>query len=54
MLVDSHCHLDFPEFAGDLDGLVSRAEAAGVDTERRLWKGMVHGAVSLAGYSARL
>jgi TatD DNase family protein len=30
MLVDSHCHLDFPDFAGDLDGLVSRAEAAGV------------------------
>jgi TatD DNase family protein len=30
MLVDSHCHLDFPEFAGDLDGIVSRAEAAGV------------------------
>jgi TatD DNase family protein len=30
MLVDSHCHLDFPEFASDLDGIVSRAEAAGV------------------------
>jgi TatD DNase family protein len=30
MLVDSHCHLDFPDFAGDLDGLVARAEAAGV------------------------
>ena len=30
MLVDSHCHLDFPDFAGDLDGIVSRAEAAGV------------------------
>ena len=30
MLVDSHCHLDFPEFATDLDGVVARALAAGV------------------------
>ncbi|MBB5045747.1 TatD DNase family protein [Rhodopseudomonas rhenobacensis] len=30
MLIDSHCHLDFPDFADDLDGIVSRAEAAGV------------------------
>ncbi len=30
MLVDSHCHLDFPEFAADLDGVVARARAAGV------------------------
>ena len=30
MLVDSHCHLDFPEFAEDLEGIVARAEAAGV------------------------
>jgi TatD DNase family protein len=30
MLVDSHCHLDFPNFAGDLDGIVSRAASAGV------------------------
>ncbi|HEY7246538.1 MAG TPA: TatD family hydrolase [Xanthobacteraceae bacterium] len=30
MLVDSHCHLDFPEFAGALDGVVARAQAAGV------------------------
>lgn len=32
MLVDSHCHLDFPEFADDLDGVVARAETAGVGT----------------------
>lgn len=30
MLVDSHCHLDFSDFADDLDGIVSRAEAAGI------------------------
>ena len=30
MLVDSHCHLDFPEFAPELDEVVARAEAAGV------------------------
>src|SRR5262249_47252945 len=30
MLVDSHCHLDFPDFAGDLAGIVARASDAGV------------------------
>jgi TatD DNase family protein len=30
MLVDSHCHLDFPDFADDLDGVVARARNAGV------------------------
>jgi len=30
MLVDSHCHLDFPDFAGDLDAIVARAASAGV------------------------
>ena len=30
MLVDSHCHLDFPDFASDLDAIVQRAEAAGI------------------------
>lgn len=29
-LVDSHCHLDFPEFADDLDAVVARARARGV------------------------
>ena len=30
MLVDSHCHLDFPEFAPELDAVVQRARDAGV------------------------
>jgi TatD DNase family protein len=30
MLVDSHCHLDFPDFADELDAIVARAEAAGI------------------------
>jgi TatD DNase family protein len=29
-LVDSHCHLDFPELAADQDGVMARARNAGV------------------------
>jgi TatD DNase family protein len=32
MLVDSHCHLDFPEFAPELDAVVARAREAGIGT----------------------
>jgi TatD DNase family protein len=32
MLVDHHCHLDFPEFATELDEVVARAHQAGVGT----------------------
>lgn len=31
MLIDSHCHLDFDALSGDLDGVLARAAAAGVD-----------------------
>lgn len=30
MLIDSHCHLDFPDFADELPQIVERAQAAGV------------------------
>jgi TatD DNase family protein len=30
MLIDHHCHLDFPAFAADLDVIVGRARIAGV------------------------
>lgn len=30
MLVDSHCHLDFPDFADELEAVVERARAGGV------------------------
>ena len=31
MIVDSHCHLDFPELYADLDGVIARAKNAGVE-----------------------
>lgn len=30
MLVDHHCHLDFPDFEAELDAYVARAQSAGV------------------------
>ncbi len=30
ILIDSHCHLDFPDFSGELEALIARAHAAGV------------------------
>ncbi len=30
MLVDSHCHLDFPDFADEIDAVLARAKAAGI------------------------
>jgi TatD DNase family protein len=31
MLIDSHCHLDFPDFAAELNAVVARARAAGIE-----------------------
>lgn len=30
MLIDSHCHLDFPDFAGEREAVILRARAAGI------------------------
>ena len=30
MLVDSHCHLDFPDFSAEIDDIVARARAADI------------------------
>jgi Tat protein secretion system quality control protein TatD with DNase activity len=30
-LIDSHCHLDFPDFAPDIEGVLDRAREAGVE-----------------------
>jgi len=44
MLIDSHAHLEMPEFMEDLDEVVQRAKEAGVEyiftvgTERKDWK----------------
>ena len=32
MLVDSHCHLDFPDFGTEREAIVARARSAGVET----------------------
>ena len=42
MLVDSHCHLDFPDFDGELDDVVCRARKARPDA--------VFGADLIAGF----
>jgi len=41
---------EFDPLRDDSERLAQRAKAAGVDTEFRLWSGMVHAAVSLMGW----
>lgn len=30
MLIDTHCHLDFPDFEAERDDIIARAHASGV------------------------
>lgn len=30
MLIDTHCHLDFPEYSSDLEDVINRAQSSGV------------------------
>ena len=34
MLIDTHCHLSFPELASQADAVIARAELRGVDRNR--------------------
>ena len=50
-IVDSHCHLDFPDFEGEEDQIVANAAAAGVTRMvtictrlRQAPRGTLHGA----------
>jgi TatD DNase family protein len=40
MLVDSHCHLNFPDFKDDLDAVIQRARDAGVTVMQTICTGM--------------
>ena len=31
MLIDTHCHLDFKDFAADRDDVIRRSRAEGID-----------------------
>jgi len=44
-VIDSHCHLDFPDFAAELDAVVARAQAAGVERMVTISTRVAHGAV---------
>src|SRR5258708_11619001 len=48
MLVDSHCHLDGPKFAQDLDAVLDRAAAAGVTKMMTIGTGELDAAVRVA------
>ena len=42
-VIDSHCHLDFPDFAEELDAVVARAQAAGVERMVTISTRVAHG-----------
>lgn len=42
MLVDSHCHLDFPEFASELPALLERAREVGVNVMQTICTRLTH------------
>ena len=43
-LIDSHCHLDFPDFADEIEAVVARASAAGVARLITISTRIAHGA----------
>ena len=43
-LIDSHCHLDFPDFAEEVEAVVARAGAAGVERLITISTRVAHGA----------
>jgi TatD DNase family protein len=43
-LIDSHCHLDFPDFAEEIEAVVARARAAGVERLVTISTRVAHGA----------
>jgi len=51
MLIDTHCHLDFPEFSADLVEVITRAQANGVDYLVNIGSGLERSrkSVELAG-----
>ena len=61
LMIDSHAHLDYPQLSDDLDGVLARANAAGVthiitigvklstaDAPKRLQRHMIMSGVRLA------
>ena len=42
-LYDSHCHLDFPDFADEIEAVVARAQAAGVERMITISTRVAHG-----------
>jgi TatD DNase family protein len=43
-LIDSHCHLDFPDFADEIEAIVARASVAGVERLITISTRIAHGA----------